>query len=96
MTGKPITIEEKVSDQRTYEVEFRWVRHPLDRYTHITGECAVCNYPLEKKFPEDYPDEWKFCCACKELAEIITIGGDDARSPLAKKIWEKITLVKGK
>jgi len=56
--------------------------------------CAVCDFPLDLGvFPDDYPEEFKFCCACRKLAEWITTGGEDARSPLAKKVCKKITLV---
>lgn len=54
--------------------------------------CAVCNHTLNKKFPEDYPEEWKFCCGCRMVAEIIT-EGIIPRSDLFKEIYKKITLV---
>ena len=34
-------------------------------------DCSVCGEFLEddKAFPEDFPDEWKFCCFCKIIAK---------------------------
>ena len=37
-----------------------------------TGHCSICNSMLTRLFPKDYPDEWKFCCTCKRIAEILT------------------------
>ncbi len=43
-----------------------------------TGEkCVICGFKLTKKFPEDFPDEWKMCCPCIILAENIIIHGKD-------------------
>lgn len=37
------------------------------------GNCSICGLFLTKKFPEGYPDEWKFCCICLLIAkEIVT------------------------
>lgn len=58
----------------------------------IREKCAICIFPMDKKFPDDFPDEWKFCCACQECADLIT-EGETARSKLFKKIEKKITLV---
>ena len=30
--------------------------------------CSVCNSSLFEYYPEDYPDEWKFCCSCYAVA----------------------------
>lgn len=54
--------------------------------------CAICKFPLHKKFPDDFPDEWKFCCACQGCAVFI-IEGETARSDIFKEIEKKITLV---
>lgn len=41
-----------------------------------TGElCVICNFHLTKKFPEDFPDEFKFCCQCKAFAHHIISDG---------------------
>ncbi len=38
-------------------------------YTNTTGErCVICDLLLTNAFPEDFPDEFKFCCTCKEIA----------------------------
>ena len=37
----------------------------------LTGHCAICYSHLIKEFPEDYPNEWKFCCSCKSVADDI-------------------------
>ena len=66
-----------------------------------TGICALCTYPLIVKFPEDYPDDWKWCCGCLALAK------DIIKDPfnyvdqleigyLFGRIYRKMTLVEGK
>ena len=35
------------------------------------GKCIICHLSLENVFPEDYPEEWKFCCICLEIAKDI-------------------------
>ena len=72
-----------------------------------TGHCSICNFPLDTEYPEDYPDDWKFCCSCFKLARRITgtweynsdfvelLDHDIKESPILKKILHKITLVKG-
>ena len=93
MTGKPITIEMKVSDQPTFEVELLW-----GRYNCITGQCAICNSPLENRFPKDFPNEWKFCCSCLHMAQLIikdNLAVFCWKFPKPHKILQRITLVKG-
>ena len=34
-------------------------------------KCAICHKRLHRAFPDDFPDEWKFCCNCKRYAEYI-------------------------
>jgi len=97
MTGKPITIEMKVSDNPTYEVELRWARPPHPgHYIHITGKCAICNRPLENRFPKDFPNDWKFCCSCLHIAHLIIEGNlmiSCWRHPKPHKILAKISLM---
>lgn len=63
------------------------------------GRCAICRFPLIHEFPEDYPNEWKFCCNCLYIAQKLTRGEE-----LNENIWgiyrvgkikRRITLVKG-
>lgn len=54
--------------------------------------CAICDFPLDKKFPKDFPDNWKFCCSCHACAVIIT-EGPTPRSDIFERIYKKITLV---
>lgn len=61
-----------------------------------TGDCAICGSMLTTKFPDDYPDDWKFCCLCKRIAEVLT--GSDGfikhiKDSQIEKIRKKITLV---
>ena len=71
----------------------------------IKDECAICKFPLTAKYPDDYPDEYKFCCNCfkwaKKLVETEKLVGYCSlkiivkESPVLKKIVDRITLVKG-
>ena len=68
----------------------------------MTGVCATCGFPLTAEYPDDYPDEWKFCCSCFKWAKRIAydnnfFGTDKIvkGSPILKRIFRKITLVKG-
>jgi len=64
-----------------------------------TGEsCVICSFKLTDKFPEDFPDEFKFCCTCKAIAFRMVI--NDLPLPLEywiknrrKKIMKIITLM---
>lgn len=40
-------------------------------------KCAVCFTDLHDpgNFPEDFPDEWKFCCGCMNAADNIVNRG---------------------
>ena len=58
----------------------------------ITGQCSICEGNLTNKFPDDFPDEWKFCCACRLCASWI-IKGETPRSHRFKEIYKRITLV---
>ena len=59
------------------------------------GNCYICGFPLSKPFPEDFPDEWKFCCHCLWMAKVMI------ENPYfgfmlpnkAERIREKISLV---
>ena len=57
--------------------------------------CAVCNMMLNYNYPEDYPDEWKFCCYCQPRAIKLIDGRLKPTTNYLKKIYDKITLVKG-
>ena len=60
-----------------------------------TGFCAVCGMMLNYDYPEDYPDEWKFCCYCQPRAIKLIDGRLKPTTRYLKKIYDKITLVKG-
>ena len=64
----------------------------------VTGRCSICNFPLSKGFPEDFPNSWKFCCRCQHIAYLITI--EIVKDEIwglktVDKIRKKITLVGG-
>ena len=65
------------------------------------GFCAVCGFPLTVLYPEDYPDEWKFCCSCLRWAELIAKDDPIVKfmrinsSSILREINNRITLVKG-
>lgn len=68
----------------------------------ITGYCAICNEKLSNEFPEDFPNEFKFCCACLGWAEILvcTKDADGLGNALSsheslKKVFNRITFVIG-
>jgi len=46
----------------------------IGRYGGITGKCSICGTGLIHTFPSDFPDEWKFCCTCKRVAESMVNG----------------------
>jgi len=60
--------------------------------------CIICGDLLEKnKFPDDYPDDWKFCCGCKVIAGFIVDGiikKEHTEANYYDRILNKITLVK--
>jgi len=72
-----------------------------------TGElCVICSFKMTRKFPEGFPDEWKFCCGCKTWGENIIKQGvaytkdlyseydiDGTFTDLIHKIYEKVTMV---
>lgn len=58
------------------------------------GNCAVCGFFLTYKYPEDYPDEWKFCCYCLPKAKTLIDGTIKPTTPKLKAIYDKITLVR--
>ena len=64
----------------------------------ITEKCVICYFRLTEKFPDDFPDEWKFCCGCLEMAKLI-IEGNLAHFCWAfnkpNEILQKITLTEG-
>jgi len=73
-------------------------RHGIE----VKGYCAICWDPLTNDFPEDFPEEYRFCCMCRFIARKIAHGdtaeeytmfdGEDERS---FKILERITLMEG-
>ncbi len=69
-------------------VTIKWVLPQL-----YTGEdCVICDRPFTKRFPDDFPNNWKFCCACHACAVCIT-EGVNPNSHRFKKIYKRITLV---
>jgi len=46
----------------------------IGNYDGITGKCSICGTDLTHMFPSDFPDEWKFCCTCKMIAESMVNG----------------------
>ena len=38
--------------------------------------CVICGRDNYKSFPEDFPEEWKFCCLCLTFAEIMIRDGN--------------------
>ena len=60
-----------------------------------TGRCAVCGMMLSYDYPEDYPDEWKFCCHCQPRAIKLIDGMLKPTTIYLEKIWNMINLVKG-
>lgn len=62
---------------------------------HTSGNCAVCGFQLSYKYPDDYPDEWKFCCFCQPMAKKLIDGTVEPTTDKLKKLYDKITLVKG-
>ena len=60
----------------------------------ITGyECVICGYELTKRFPKGFPDEWKMCCNCRDVAEMLAYRTALPRSDLYKEVYKKITLM---
>lgn len=41
------------------------------------NKCAICKAKLHNSavFPKDFPDEWRFCCNCSGLANILASYG---------------------
>ena len=33
----------------------------------MSGKCASCGKWLHASFPDDFPDEFKFCCICYDV-----------------------------
>lgn len=67
--------------------------------TRITGYCAICLGVLTRDYPEDFPEEFKFCCSCLGWAKSIFTDRDTEwlkhalnASPTIKKIYERITV----
>jgi len=61
---------------------------PPDKWT---GEkCVICSFKMTEKFPEDFPDEFKFCCTCKAIA-FRTISDDLS---LPNEYWVKKRVMK--
>lgn len=66
-------------------------------------ECVVCEAYLDEPFPEDYPEEFKFCCSCLAWATAIIKTPTDEwvklalrESPTIMRIHKKITIFDGK
>lgn len=60
-------------------------------------KCVICRCLLDRSFPKDFPDEWKFCCGCLEWAKIVinpTLNVKILRTiGIFKKVEKYITLV---
>ena len=60
-------------------------------------KCAVCSFPLHNdNFPDDFPNEWKFCCGCLLIAEGIIKGvlvKTDLIGNFYDRVLNKITIV---
>ncbi len=49
--------------------------NPERHVLYITGFCSICQNPLTKVFPADFPKEWRICCFCKMIADHIVEHG---------------------
>ncbi len=38
----------------------------------LKHKCVICDFPLDDVFPDDYPEEFKFCCKCLGWAKFLT------------------------
>ena len=66
----------------------------------VIGRCSLCSYPLSNRFPDDFPDDWKWCCGCLGLAKDIIASPYDFVDHmnigyLFGRIYRKMTLVEG-
>ena len=63
--------------------------------TDFYPKCAVCFEELHnpEKFPEDFPEKWKWCCSCLLYADDIVKNGDVEE---IIKHWISIILVERK
>lgn len=63
----------------------------------IEGYCSICGIPLSREFPDDFPEDYRFCCMCKFIAKDIAHGYPVdyflSKDNRAVKILERITLV---
>ncbi len=66
----------------------------------ITGICSICQQILTTEYPNDYPNEFKFCCSCLQWAKSIVADKNAGWliyalkfSPTIKKIYERITVL---
>lgn len=85
-------IEIHVTHERHFS-EMEQNPNPQRYVLFITGFCSICKSPLSKAFPHDFPDEWKWCCFCKMIAEHIVEQGTrleghcfETRMPKLKKL----------
>jgi len=38
----------------------------------MTGSrCVICDFKFDEKFPRKFPKEWRLCCSCLAIAEVI-------------------------
>ena len=65
--------------------------------------CAICDQILTEDFPDDFPEEFKFCCSC--LAWAISIVGEIdeewlkralSASPTVRKMYGRMTVYNDK
>jgi len=106
---KKVTIELKVSDNPTLDVSLQWDwvrefnneafpypgRWDDSKVISTYGKCVICKFHLHNKFPEDFPEDWKFCCNCQNTALLIVRGTLTPLLIREKKIYNKITVYNG-
>lgn len=69
------------------EIELRVHRGPLQlKPITIVGFCSICGNPLTKEFPAGFPEEWRWCCFCKLIAEWVI---EDNLSEIAGYAFQK-------
>lgn len=83
-----------IEDIRAMEEIIENSYRPDCRGCLIHSSCAMCDIPLTYKYPDDYPDKWKFCCFCQPNAKMLIDGTLEPTTDKLKKLYDKITLVK--
>ena len=74
----------------------------MGSYINITFEggepkhrCVICGFPLDDVFPNDFPEEFKFCCGCLIFAKTLTKFDINSFifNPRLIKIYNTISLI---